>query len=570
MIIVGLHITGKQSSAAIFQNNKIVFAVAEERITRDKNSRSFPINAIQECLNYLGLKCISEIDAICISWNPAINMKNINMSGFTAWRRYDPEWLYIAPNNLLKLLQNDFAQDVSAFSLDPNKKPQILYVEHHLSHAANAIFNSGFEECACLISDEYSENFSFSFIQYKNRQIQVLKQIEFPYSLGAVYSMATEFLGFTPDSDEWKVMGASAYGQPVFFEKLNDIIYWDGTANELHIDLQYMNHYNLKVGTYITKKFEQYIGFPKRDKNGKMEQIHFDFAASVQKLFEVVMFSILDELHDRTQSDHLVVSGGSFMNSLFNGKILSHTPFRNLYIPYAPADNGNAMGSAMWAAHSLYKIDMKKHDNPYLGLEFSNDHIEELLRKYKLTYQKVNNVEQFTAELLTKKLIIGWFQGRMEFGERALGNRSILADPRDKGMQDKINNTIKYREKFRPFAPAILDECVEEYFEIPKDVESPFMEQVYNIIPEKKELIPAVVHHDGTGRVQTVSKHRNERFYKLIEEFYKITDIPIIVNTSFNLNGEPIVYTPEDAIRTFFTSGLDVLVMNEYVISKVQ
>lgn len=567
MIVLGIHMTGGQSSAAIFKDDKIVFAVSEERINRIKQSNDFPISAIKECLDHVNLKSLDEVEHIAISWNPMQNIKNINMSGFTSWRRYDPEWLYIVPNNLSGLIGN--ISDSSIFSWN-NQKNNIIYVDHHMSHLAQSVYQSPFDECACLISDEYSELPSITLAKAKGNRIEIIKQINFPHSLGSYYAMVTEFLGFRPNSDEWKVMGAAAYGQANYYEKLRKLIIWDKKELNLILDLKYFNHFNMKEGTYISSLFENYMNLQRRQPEDELLQVHYDIAASMQKVFEDVVFEILEALYETTGLQNVVLGGGSFMNSLFNGKVVRNTSFKKVFIPYSAADNGGAIGSALWVAHNKLNATRTKNEiaTPYLGKSFSDEEIEMTLDAYKIKYQKVDNVEQLVAQCIADGNVVGWFQGRMEFGERALGNRSILADPRRDDMKDIINRSIKFRENFRPFAPAILEDEVENYFDIPENTMVPYMEQVYPIKKEQQQYLPAVVHADGTGRLQVVSKKLNARFYSLIEEFKKITGVPIVINTSFNLNGEPIVYKPSDAIRTFYTSGIDILVLGNFIIKK--
>lgn len=567
MKILGLHINGSQSSAVVFENNEIVFGVAQERINRIKQSKDFPIDAIKQCLEYLDLESIDQLDEIAISWNPALNMKNINMSGFTSWRRYDPEWAYIAPNNLISLSE-EINQHMELKWND--KGGNISFVNHHIAHLAQAYYQSSFTDCAIMVSDEYSELPSITLASMKNSKLTTIKEINFPHSLGAYYAMITQYLGFRPNSDEWKVMGAAAYGcQKKYYEKLSQLLKWDEKNLELVLDLTYFNHYNMKEASYITKFFTNYLGLEPNTPQEPLTQEYYDFAASAQKVYEDILFKILNSLQAITKERNLVVSGGSFMNSLANGKILNNTNFEELFIPYSCADNGGAIGAALWIAHQ--KKAIKKQNlfaTPYLGKSFNDNAIKKSLEQYKINYSTSENITKEIAKEIADGKIIGWFQGRMEYGERALGNRSIIADPRNEKMKDLINSSIKFREAFRPFAPAVLQEKTTQFFEIDSNINVPYMEQVYKIKQEKQQLIPAVVHADGTGRLQMVSKNSNQLFHELISEFELISGIPIVINTSFNLNGEPIVYTPEDAIRTFYSSGLDILVLGNHIIKK--
>lgn len=573
MNILGLHVNGSQSSAALLQNGLITAAAAEERFTRVKQSRAFPRKAIDYCLNYAGLTDIAELDAIAVSWNPSENMRHINNSGHTDWRRYDPEWLYIVPNNLLSISPNlDPLGDMLKLEIGTTGKCPVYFVEHHLSHLAHAICQSPFEKGLSAAIDEYSEFSSVTLATFDRNELNIIRRLAYPHSLGVFYAAITEFLGFRPNSEEWKVMGAAAYGSPDdYIKPLDQIFRWDDVQKEWLIDAIYIEHSNMKRAGYCNERTERLIGFAQRDPSAPLEQRHFDLAAAAQHVFEQRIFQLLGSCADLSPAPHLAAAGGCFMNSLANGKIISNTPFKNIFIPYAAADNGGAMGAALYTWHHVLKNPRHPQilaPTPHLGPSFNSGEVEETLSKYKLKYHKYDNFIEKTVDFLLEGKLVGWFQGRMEFGERALGARSILADPRCAEMKDIINSAVKYRESFRPFAPSILIEDVQEWFDIPSDVKVPYMEQVYPIHKNKQKLIPAVVHADGTGRLQTVDKSLNQTYHQLISAFKKKTGIPILLNTSFNIQGEPIVCTPSDAIKTFFTSGLDILVLENCIITK--
>ncbi|MFC1936383.1 carbamoyltransferase [Chloroflexota bacterium] len=573
MKILGLHITGDQSSACLFVDGEIKYGAAEERFNREKRCRKFPDNAINFCMEQAGLNDLEEVDAIAISWNPAIHMEMINMSGFTSWRRYDPEWLYIAPNNLTKYFQTSITKNSSAFQWDSSKNNKIYYVNHHLTHLSHAAFQSKFKECAALIVDEYGEFATTTLAHVNDTQIEILKQCWFPHSLGAFYAMFTEFLGFRANSDEWKVMGMAAYGDPdAYFKKIIGLVSWDPNNLEVTLDLKYFNHYNMKIGTYLTPRLESLLGLERRKPADSLDQEYFDLAAAVQKAFEEIVIEILNTLQGITKSNNIVLGGGSFMNSALNGKVLERTKFDDIFITYAAADNGGATGAALWVAH-VEKGVKRNYDGylpptPYIGPDYSQQEIETILNACKIQYEKPDNFIQQTVDLLIEGKVVGWFQGALEYGERALGNRSILADPRRADMKDIINAAVKYREYFRPFAPSILQERASDYFDIPSHISVPYMEQVYMIKEDKRELIPAVTHHDGSGRLQTVNHTLNPLYHKLISEFEAKSGVPVLLNTSFNVKGEPIVCSPQDAIRTFYSCGLDALVIGECIIYK--
>lgn len=573
MKLLGLHVNGGQSSAALMIDGDIAAAAAEERFTRVKQSRAFPRKAIDFCLSHAGLGDLAELDGIAVSWNPAENMRHINNSGYTDWRRYDPEWLYIVPNNLLGMSPNlDRAGDVLRLNLGQGTSCPIYFVEHHLAHLAHAVCQSSFNKGMAVAVDEYSEFHSVSLATFEGDDISIVKRLDYPHSLGVFYAAITEFLGFTPNSEEWKVMGAAAYGQPDrFLASLEKIFRWDEDEGGWLLDASYIEHSNMKRAGYCNERMARLIGIPQRFCKEDLRQEHFDLAAAGQAVFEKRLFQLLGRYAPMAPEMNLAAAGGCFMNSLANGKITRNTPFANIFVPYAAADNGGAMGAALYAWHYVLKkprLPLLSPPSPYLGPAFSDREIEQTLVKFKIAFEPKEDIATFTADMLAEGRLVGWFQGRMEFGERALGARSILADPRMPGMKQMLNAAVKYRESFRPFAPAVLAEDAHEWFEMPEGTDVPYMEQVYPIRENKKALIPAVVHQDGTGRLQTVDAQMVPLFHELIAAFKAKTGIPLVVNTSFNVQGEPIVCTPADAIRTFFTSGLDVLVIGRFVVMK--
>lgn len=573
MKILGLFIHAGQTSASILVDGTITAAVAEERFDRIKRSRAFPKKSINFCLKQANVKNFEELDGIAVSWNPAENMRNINLSGFTQWRRYDPEWLYIVPNNLMSIAGgSSFTGKVMKLELGENSRCPIYFVDHHMCHLAHAVCHSPFENGLAIIADEYGELNSVTIATFNRNNYTVIKEIPYPHSLGVFYAAFTEYLGFTPNSDEWKLMGAAAYGNPKKYRrKIESIIEWDESDGEWILDQKYIEHANMKRAGYANQRLFDFVGLQKRMPDTPLGQDHFDLAAGVQAVFEKRMQQLISHYSKLTGQTNLAASGGCFMNSLANGKIIGNTPIRKLFVPYAAADNGGAIGAPLFIYH--YHLRNKRNicsvpPSPFLVPEYSDDEIEAVLRKFKLKYKKLDDPATEAARLIASGKLVGWFQGRMEFGERALGNRSILADPRDAGMKDKINIAVKYREAFRPFAPSVLEEMASEYFELPDGVSVPYMEQVYPVKKSKRKLIPAVVHADGTGRLQTVSKSANPIFHRLIREFNKLTGIPVVLNTSFNIQGEPIVCSPEDAVKCFYTCGLDFLIIGTCLISK--
>lgn len=565
--ILGLHLTGAQSSAAIFRNGQLLAAVAEERLSRQKRSREFPFKAIRYCLGQAGLDDLTQVDHVVVPWNPAVHMANLNLSGFTSWRRYDPEWLYIVPNQLMQLMPGAGAADTRLMLGAEDRPYRVSYLTHHRAHAGWA-YASPFDEAAIAIVDEYGEQASITLGTIRGNRVEFLRSIDFPHSLGVFYATFTSYLGFTPNSDEWKVMGAAAYGDPERFAKQIRALLKHGGGN-LVLDQNCFTFANTRIGGYFGDHLTAEIGLPPRTSDMPMEQEHYDLAASCQKVFEEILFGLLNWLHARTGMKNLVINGGCAMNSLANGRISEHTPFDNLYISPAAADNGTAISGPLWmlgemGGDRLFRTSI----GAYTGPEFEAQEIRDTLDRHKVRYRQPIDLLDEVTDAICAGRIVGWHQGRMEYGERALGNRSILADPRRTEMKDLINASVKYREPFRPFAPSILESRAHEFFDMPAGARVDYMERVFRFRQEKQSQVPAVVHADGTGRLQTVTLEDNALYHALIERFYAKTGIPILLNTSFNLNGEPIVCSPDDALRTFVTSGLDMLAIGPFILDK--
>jgi len=558
------------SSAALIEDGKIIAAAPEERFNREKMSKIFPAKAIDYCLKEAGIT-MDDIDYVAMCWNPGTHLKSasIRYSKAIRWRG---EYLYSIPNYLLTHFPFPEVEHMEQVFHFKKKKLSIFYINHHLSHAANAFFLSPFKEAAILSVDGRGENETCVLAKGSGNTIEKTKSIYMPHSLGLLYGTITEFLGFTPHTDEWKVMALASYGKPnnEYYRKLKKIVKNDN--GEFELDLSYFAYYLFdKHPTLYSTKLMDLLGRP-RVNGERIDKKHIEIAAALQRIFEESTISLLERLYKETRSKNLVFSGGCAMNSVFNGKILDATPFKDLFISSCPDDSGTSLGAALYLNNCILGNKTRKVqlDN-YWGPSFSDKEIKETINKYKVKHTKFRNIENMVAELVSKGKLVGWFQGKMEFGQRALGNRSILADPRNPKSKDLVNKAVKYRESFRPFAPSIIEKYAEDFFEIPNISSAkkvPFMERVYKIKKEKRKLIPAVCHVDGTGRLQTVSKSTNPRFYKLIGEFKKMTGIPVILNTSFNLNGEPMVCSPRDAIRTFVCCGLDYLAMGDYLISK--
>nr|WP_199157585.1 carbamoyltransferase C-terminal domain-containing protein [Pedobacter sp. ASV2] len=574
MYILGVNAYHGDSSACIFKNDILIAASEEERFRRIKHWAGFPSKAIQFCLDEAKID-IKDLDYIAISRDPKANFKQ---KVFTALKnRLSIKNIVDRLKNLKKAssIENDFIEHFKVNAQDVSGK--IINVEHHRSHLASAFFASPYQESALLSIDGFGDFSSTMTAVGKGLNIEVLNTVSYPHSLGLFYTLFTQYLGFLHYGDEYKVMGLAPYGTPKYTSQVKNVIrIKDNGLFELN--LEYFNHPKKGVQmvwengipameSLFTSKLINDFG-PQRAYNEDLSQYHKDLAASVQKVTEEIIIHILNHLHKQTGLNSICIAGGVAQNSVANGKILSSTPFTSIYIPPAGHDAGTAIGAALWQYNQVLKqprISPMLHG--FFGSKFDDDYIEKLLKTKNITYQKLDwdVLYNEVTNCLIDSGVVGWFQGRAEFGPRALGNRSILADPRRNDAKELINSKIKRRESFRPFAPSILKEYSKDYFEHEDIV--PFMEKVYTIKPDKRSEIPAVCHVDGTGRLQTVDGAINPRYYQLIEAFYKKTNVPILLNTSFNEN-EPIVNTPDEALNCFLRTNMDMLVIERFLIIK--
>ena len=578
MIILGINAYHPNSSACLLINGELKVAIEEERINRMKNWSGLPIEAIDYCLKSQNIK-LSEADYIAINQNFYANIFSKLKYSFLK----KPDFSFITKTlknkikrqNLLKLLQQKLGE------IKNNCK--LVGIEHHLSHLSYAFFDSNYDISANVSVDGFGDFASTTWGLGKKEKLIIDNKILFPHSLGVFYESFTQFLGFTNYGEEYKVMGLSSLGKPTETNKIKKIINLKKNG-KFELNLDYFNHYKKKttysfnntipkIDKLYSNKFLKLFEAP-RNKNDKLTNDHINLASSVQKVYEEVLFHILNFVYQKYKVENLTLSGGCAQNSLANGKILNNTNFKSLYVPSNPGDGGGCVG----AAYSLWKnLTNKKPINTlggYLGNSYNNKEIKSVLdfNKGKIeskncSYYFLENEQLLCdsiAKSLTENKVIGWFQGKMEWGPRALGNRSILADPRSPKIKDIINAKIKRRESFRPFAPSIIYEEAENWFENFSD-EEPFMSRVYNFKKNKSELVPGVVHVDGSGRLQTVKSIDNPRYYKLIKSFQKITNIPILLNTSFNEN-EPIVFTLQHALDCFLRTEIDILVLGNWVI----
>jgi carbamoyltransferase len=545
------------SSACIVRDGELLFAVAEERISRQKHDSRFPQLAIQACLDFSQARP-EELDEVCFGWQ-------------TAWPVYRHDLKLYAlgkwPITYLNLL-NSTRHFVSMWHQESGAtrfaqhfgrtKARMRFVDHHLAHAISAYAYSGFEESAIVVMDGRGAWEATSIWHGSKGRIQHVATISFPDSLGLFYSEFTEYLGFQRNSDEWKVMGLAPYGAPGV--KLDAFIEPEAAPYRVNYKRLFGN------GNGSFSGLTPLLG-PARAPESEIDERHKNVAYAVQDACELAVLSIARMAVEKTHCRNLCLAGGVALNSKANGKIVASGLVDNIFVQPAASDDGVTLGAALAPyLDDGGSLPNKAMRHAYLGPAFDDVAIETVLRTYKLRYSRTSDPAETAAELLSKGKILGWFQGRMEFGPRALGSRSILADPRDPEMTAKVNNAVKFREWWRPFAPSLKKEAASEYLESATD--SPFMILTAQVRPEKRSVIPAVTHVDGSARPQTVEKEINPLYWRLIDAFEKRTGVPVVMNTSFNLRGEAIVHTPTDAVRTFFSSGMDALVIGSFVVEK--
>ena len=573
--ILGLNFLHSDTSACIFKNGKLIAAAEEERFTRLKHTSNFPINAINFCLNEAEIK-FSDIDTVTINSNPFTSFQKKILFTLKNFKRYKLAFKSISnikkKVSLKKLISQNFDPENSF-------KGKIRYVDHHISHILSSSSYSGFEKSVNLSIDGFGDFASAAWGTSEQNKISIDSKVFFPHSMGIFYQSITQFLGFKKYGDEYKVMGLSSYGNPTYQKQLSKLLY--NTDEGYKLNLKYFIHQdqnifkNNKTGQIeyfdlYSQELKNLIG-DERKFDDEINQRHMDIAKSAQVVYENTLFTLLTSLYQKYKIKNLTLSGGCAMNSVANGKILKKTPFEKVYISPNPGDAGGSIGSALFF---LLEKGQKIENNinyAYLGSNYSDEDIEQVIsqkdlkKNFFVKKYSDKDLYNFISDQLCLSKIIGWFQGKMEWGARALGNRSILADARNPKIKDIINKKIKKRESFRPFAPAILEEFTSQWFEIDKDV--PYMSEVYKILKNKVNDLPGITHVDGTGRLQTVTKSNNNKFYSLIKNFYNKTNIPIVLNTSFNEN-EPIVESPGQAIDCFLRTNMDILVLGSWVISR--
>jgi carbamoyltransferase len=562
MNILGINWGEHDNAAALLQDGNVTAAVEEERFSRAKHAHfSFPGRASSYCMS-TGNITPADTDIVAASFNPATAIG----SGLGYAIRNFPHSNFIGLAEIVRRVWYAAAKPYSRYSLKFPEHTKFITVPHHMAHAASAFFMSDFDEAAILVVDGMAEWATTSLYHAQGNNIKPLGSINFPHSLGFYYAAFTEYMGFEPFDGEYKVMGMAAYGDPDRFRsELSDIVCL--SDNKYRLNLKYFN-FQKDYGrtTWYSPYMITNFG-PVNTHTGMPPQLYLDIAAGVQQRLEDTLFHLITCLQQKTGSRNLCLAGGVALNSVANGKIVQQGLFDRIFIQPAANDAGCALGAALYAHHSL--TGAKNHEllkHVYLGPEYSTGEIESFLRSNMVAYEILADPVETAAELLTQGKITGWFQGRMEFGPRALGNRSILADPRDANMKDRINAAVKFREPFRPFAPSVPAEDSDIYFEPVGG--SPFMIRVTKVRPGAEELVPAVTHVDGTARLHTVDKEVNELYWRLLKRFGGKTGVPVLLNTSFNVRGEPIVCDYKEAIACFNNSGMDALILDKFLLRK--
>ena len=567
--ILGLNSGEFNSSACLLKNGEIKFAIQEERLNREKFTKKFPIQSIKKILESQKID-FSDINYITIGWNPSNHMIKYNalISSFRSLREYN---FYTLSDNLFNLTKREIGS-YTKIEHDNDNFPKIYHINHHLSHASNGFFLSNFKSAAILTCDFRGEYESITFNIGTNNNIKKINYQNLPNSLGKLYATFTELLGYKSDNDEWKVMAMSAYDYNCA-DEIKKIKKCYNLLDDGKIELvsKYFEFSNFGNKNYFyTDELLELFNIKKIEYRSFPSKKQIKISKALQFCSEEIGLHFLNYLYKETKNKNLVVSGGFFLNTVFNGKIIEKTKFENLYIPYAPSDTGNSIGSALYLHYNLLKNKRKKINNsPYLGIEYNNDVIENSIKRRKINYTIVKkNYHKIIAEKCFQNKVVAYFNGRMEFGDRALGCRSILGNPLSENIKDKINKSIKYRERYRPFAPSITEEDFDKYFVSKNCKKNDYMERVFKIKKKYIGTFPGITHLDFSARVQTVNKKTNPHFHQILKEFEKISGYPILLNTSFNINGEPIVCSPDDALNTFFNSGVDLLIMNNFMVFK--
>jgi carbamoyltransferase len=599
--ILGISAFYHDSAAALLVGGDIIAAAQEERFTRKKHTPDFPVHAVKYCLEEAGLS-LDELDAVVFYDKPLLKFERLLETYYAFAPKGLPSFLtaipvWIREKMFLKKMLHQGLEQIGPYD---KKKLNLMFPEHHLSHAASAFYPSPYKEAAILTIDGVGEWATASICHGKENRITMLKEMRFPHSVGLLYSAFTYYLGFRVNSGEYKLMGLAPYGNPGskqtndFIDLIKEHIVSIKEDGSIWLNQKYFN-YATGLKMVKDRKWEKLFGFPVVKPDGKIEQHHCNLAYAIQKVTEEIVLKMAHEAKRLTGSDYLCMAGGVALNCVANGKLLKEGIFKDIFIQPAAGDAGGALGASQMAHHVYFaeprlpSLNGDTMKGAYLGPEYSDKEAELSFRKHKAVYQKVEPFEKLceqVADLLDQGNVVGWFQGRMEFGPRALGNRSILGDARNTDMQKKLNMKIKYREGFRPFAPSVLIESSPEFFDLPTG--SPYMLLIADVVEKRRKQLPgnyhemdlweklyhqrsdvqSITHLDFSARIQTVHKETNPRYWQLIDNFRKKTGYGIVVNTSFNVRGEPIVCTPEDAYKCFMRTEMDYLVVNDFLLKK--
>ncbi|HAJ56502.1 MAG TPA: hypothetical protein DCL35_01895 [Candidatus Omnitrophica bacterium] len=593
MYILGISCYFHDAAACLLKDGEVIAAAEEERFSRVKHDPSFPVAAIKFCLDSAGIEG-KDLDLVVFNEKPFLKFERILKTVFSTYPRSCALFKEVMVNWIgAKLWIKSLIEEKIGVPQD-----KVLFCEHHVSHAASAFFCSPFKDAAILTCDGTGEwattaigEATADWTGKDNNDIRLSEEIRFPHSLGLLYSAFTAFLGFEVNEGEYKVMGMAAFGEPKYVDKVYEVIKVADDGS-FRIDMRYFS-YHYSATRSFNKRFVKLFGKP-RDPGARFaaskeplyddpvpvtdEEVadskHYaDIAASIQKVVEQILVKIANNLYKKTGLKRLCFAGGVALNCVANREILDNTPFEEIFIHPAGGDSGGAMGAALYAYHCYLKQRRKfVLSHAYWGRQYAGPDIKRFLDENSIPYRYFKDESELfsnVVEALMSQKVVGWFQGRSEWGPRALGNRSILADPRRREMKDTVNIKIKFREPFRPFAPSVLEDKAAEYFELGKaGGQYPLRFMLYTVPVNKKDLVPAVTHVDGTSRLQAVGPETNPRFYRLIERFYEKTGVPVLLNTSFNLRGEPIVETPQDAFNTYLKCGMDVLVLGDYLLEK--
>jgi carbamoyltransferase len=591
MYILGVSCYYHDAAAALLKDGVLIAAAEEERFSRIKHDYGFPKSAIRFCLEHAGIQG-ADLDYVVFFEKPFRKFDRILMMTL---QTYPKSWKVFRESMIAWMIDKMWVATTLQSELGITKD-KILFSEHHLSHAASAYLCSPFDEAAILTVDGVGEWVTATFGVGRGNDIKLTKQIEFPHSLGLLYSAFTAFLGFEVNEGEYKVMGMAPYGQPRYVDKVWKVVHQNQDGS-FSLDMDYFSFHHSTEHTY-NEKFVKLFGDPRPPKSlfftegtgfpkyfgtppgnyqelSRQNQHYADIAASIQKVTEELLLGMANSLHRQTGLKRLCMAGGVALNSVANTRILKETPFEEIYVQPSAGDGGGALGAALWAYNTLLGHPRNfRMEHAYWGRSNSDSEIGDFLRENNIPHRRFDNEDHLLDEVVNQLMngkVVGWSQGRFEWGPRALGSRSILADPRNPNMKDIVNSKIKFREPYRPFAPSVLAQCAEKYFELPnaaKHSPARYMLYVVPVRPEQQATLPAITHVDGTGRLQTVFKDQSPRYYNLIERFGQATGVPVVLNTSFNLKGEPIVNSPANAFNTFSKSEMDSLILENFIVEK--